>query len=72
MRNWTGRKLKSVREQQGLSRETLSRRIGMSRDAQSIRLLEEGKIHPTFETLLELADALEVPVTLIYEGKAFG
>lgn len=71
MRNWTGKKLKAVRETQGLSQKTLARRIEAPQGEYFINWLENG-VHPTFETLLGLADALEVPVALIYEGKTFG
>lgn len=71
MRSWTGKKLKAVREQQGLSRKTLGQRVGAISDDIFIQRLEDGA-PPTFEQLFQLADALEVPVAHIYEGKAFG
>ncbi|HXJ85009.1 MAG TPA: helix-turn-helix transcriptional regulator [Candidatus Methylomirabilis sp.] len=52
-----GRRLKALREAQGLSRQALAELAGISRE--SVRLLEAGRFDPTLGMLTKLARALK-------------
>jgi len=53
-----GRRLKILREAQGLTRQALAELAGISRE--SVRLLEAGRFDPTLGMLTKLARALKV------------
>ena len=48
----------------GLSRESLGRRAGISRE--SVRLIESGKVSPRPETVKAIAEALGVETSELY------
>ncbi len=54
-----GIELVALREQRGLSQDAVSKRAGISRSALS--KLESGRSVPTIETLLKLANSMELP-----------
>jgi transcriptional regulator with XRE-family HTH domain len=60
-----GRRLKRLRETQGLSQYALARKAKVSRDY--LRTLEQGESDPTVGMLRKLAKALGVPVTALLE-----
>lgn len=64
-----GRNLLRTRQARGLSQEALAERAGIHRT--QISLFETGRRQPLLETLLRLAGALEVPVTMLLEGIDF-
>lgn len=51
--------LRTLREQQGLTRDTVSARAGISRS--TLSRLESGLSVPTIETLVKLANSLALP-----------
>jgi transcriptional regulator with XRE-family HTH domain len=51
--------LRDLREQQGLTRDAVSARAGISRS--TLSRLESGLSVPTIETLLKLANSLDLP-----------
>lgn len=51
--------LRDLREQQGLTRDAVSERAGISRS--TLSRLELGLSVPTIETLLKLANSFELP-----------
>jgi transcriptional regulator with XRE-family HTH domain len=53
-------KVARLRKEQGLTQEKLAEAIGKTTDY--ISLLERGKRSPSFEAIIELADALEIPL----------
>jgi transcriptional regulator with XRE-family HTH domain len=55
-----GIELVALREQRGLSQDAVSKRAGISRSALS--KLESGRSVPTLETLLKLANSMELPL----------
>lgn len=63
-----GRRLRLVRQQRGMSQETLSEKSGLS--VVSISRLESGKQSPRLNNLFALADALAVSLAYItdYDG----
>jgi len=63
-----GRKLRALREQQGLSLRALVDRCGLS--ANAISLIERGENSPTVSTLHRLADALDVSITEFFQEDA--
>jgi len=56
--------LRRLRFEKGLSQEALADRAGMASHAHLCRL-ESGRKQPTVEMLFRLADALEVPASVI-------
>jgi transcriptional regulator with XRE-family HTH domain len=60
-----GRRLKRLRETQGLSQYALARKAKVSRDY--LRTLEQGESDPTVGMLRKLAKALGVPVAELLE-----
>jgi transcriptional regulator with XRE-family HTH domain len=59
-----GRAVRAAREQRGLSADDLAAITGMAR--QRVDALEAGRLDPTYELLLTLADGLSVqPSTLV-------
>ena len=59
-----GRRIKEARQGKGLSQEALSEKIGMS--AKYLSSIERGKENPTLDTLIKLADALEVETSELF------
>jgi transcriptional regulator with XRE-family HTH domain len=60
-----GIELVALREKRGLSQDAVSKRAGISRSALS--KLESGRSVPTIETLLKLANSMELPLAkLLY------
>lgn len=64
-----GRRLKALRREKGLTQEDLAKAI--NRSASLISSLERGVDAPSFETLEELARALEVPVRDLFDFEGF-
>ncbi len=56
-----GQRLRSIREQRGLSMRALSERCGLSTNA--ISMIEHGENSPTVSTLQRLANALSIHIT---------
>lgn len=64
-----GRRVRALRESLRLTQEEFARRCGISVSFAS--LLERGERSPSYETLLDVAAALEVPVAELFrEGAA--
>jgi transcriptional regulator with XRE-family HTH domain len=63
-----GMRLRSIRDQQGLSLRTLAERCGLSINA--ISLIERGENSPTVSTLHRLATALDVSITDFFQEEA--
>lgn len=60
-----GARLRSLRDQQGLSLRALADRCGLSTNA--ISLIERGENSPTVSSLHRLATALDVPITDFFQ-----
>jgi transcriptional regulator with XRE-family HTH domain len=63
--NDLGQQIRTVRQSQGLTLETISQRSGISIGALS--QVERGKGNPAFFTLIKIAHALEVPLTSLLQ-----
>jgi transcriptional regulator with XRE-family HTH domain len=59
-----GKRIKEARQAKRLSQEALSEKIGMS--AKYLSSVERGKENPTLDTLIKLADALEVEASELF------
>jgi len=59
-----GSALRRLRFEKGLSQEALAERAGMASHAHLCRL-ENGRKQPTVEMLFRLAEALEIPASVI-------
>jgi transcriptional regulator with XRE-family HTH domain len=65
-----GRRVRALRETMRLTQDAFARRCGISVSFAS--LLERGERSPSYETLLVIAKALEVPVSELFrDGPAF-
>ncbi|HRQ40758.1 MAG TPA: cupin domain-containing protein [Chloroflexota bacterium] len=62
-----GQRLRTLREQQGLSLRALAEQCGLSVNA--ISLIERGETSPTVSSLHQLATALGVPITSFFEDQ---
>lgn len=62
-----GRRLRILREKKGLSLRSLAERCGLSINA--ISRIERGSNSPTVASLHRLAQALDVPITLLFEDE---
>ncbi len=62
-----GQRLRTLREQQGLSLRALAEQCGLSVNA--ISLIERGETSPTVSSLHQLATALGVPITSFFEDE---
>lgn len=62
-----GQRIRTFREQQGLSLRTLAEQCGLSVNA--ISLIERGETSPTVSSLHQLATALGVPITSFFEDE---
>lgn len=60
-----GKRIVELREQKGWSQSDLAR--ACNKDRQAIEKLENGKVNPTLYTLLEIAEALEVPLSKLVD-----
>lgn len=60
-----GRRLRAIREQQGLSMRALGERSGLSVNA--ISQIERGENSPTVSSLHRLATALDIPITELFQ-----
>ncbi len=66
MENSFALKLKQLREKKNLSLQELAGEVGVAK--QSIHKFENGVVSPSSETLLKLADVLNVPYSFFYEN----
>src|SRR5258708_1256032 len=62
------RRFRSLRERQGITQEEFADRCGISVSFAS--LLERGERSPSYETLLQIADALEIPLAELFRSAA--
>jgi transcriptional regulator with XRE-family HTH domain/predicted Fe-Mo cluster-binding NifX family protein len=62
-----GRKLRELRNRQGLSLRALANRSGLN--VNTLSLVENGKSSPSVSTLQQLALALEVPIATFFESE---
>ena len=60
----TGRIVRRLRRQRGLSQEVLSGLADISRS--HLAEIEAGRVRPTVETLWRLAEALELPLSALF------
>ncbi len=56
-----GQRLKTLREERGISMRTLARNSGLS--ANALSMIERGLTSPSISTLFKIATALGVPIT---------
>lgn len=59
-----GQRLRTLREERGVSMRALARRSGLS--ANALSMIERGLTSPSVSTLHKLATALEVPITAFF------
>src|SRR5688572_31274911 len=62
------RRVRALRESLSLKQEELARRCGIS--VSFVSLLERGERSPSYETLLLVAKALEVPVQELFRDRS--
>jgi len=55
-----GERIIKLRTQKGLSQSDLAR--ACNKDRQAIEKLENGRVNPTLYTLLEISEALQIPL----------
>lgn len=60
-----GLRLKKLRESKGLTQQELAYRI--NKDHPSINRIEKGKVNPSFFTLLEICEGLELTIKDLFE-----
>lgn len=65
--NLVGRKLRELRNRQGLSLRALADLSGLN--VNTLVMIENGKSSPSVSTLQQLALALEVPITAFFEAE---
>jgi DNA-binding XRE family transcriptional regulator len=63
-REQVGDRLRSLRRAQGISQRALADQVGI--DVRSIGALENGTKSVTLDAVLDLADALKVPITWLF------
>ena len=56
-----GERIIKLRTQKGLSQSDLAR--ACNKDRQAIEKIENGRVNPTLYTLLEISEALQVPLS---------
>ena len=61
-----GKKLRLLREERGLSIRALARASGIS--ANALSMIERGRTSPSVSTLYKVADALDIPITMLFES----
>jgi transcriptional regulator with XRE-family HTH domain len=59
-------RIKELREQKGISQEELAHRAGLSRTGMGF--LETGKRWPRLDTLMKVADGLNIPLNELLKG----
>ena len=59
-------RIKDLRDQKGISQEELAHRAGLSRTGMGF--LETGKRWPRFDTLMKVADGLNITVDELLKG----
>lgn len=59
-----GKRIKTIREQKGMSLEHVGKRIG--KDRQSIHKLEKGEFNPSYIYLLNLCKGLETEMSELF------
>ena len=59
-----GENIKKARIDAGLSQKQLGERLGIT--AQSVAQWETGRREPKYQSIVKIADALNVPVSLLY------
>lgn len=57
-------RIKELCKEQGMSMELLANAVGIHRV--SLSLISSGKMNPTLDTLQKIADALNVPITELF------
>lgn len=62
--NGVARKIRSLRERQGMTQEDFAARCGISVSFAS--LLERGERTPSYETLVQVANALQIPLAELF------
>jgi putative transcriptional regulator len=60
-----GQRIIDIRSKKGWSQSDLAREAG--KDRQAIEKLENGKVNPTLYSLLEIAKALDVSLTVLVD-----
>lgn len=60
-----GHKIKEIRMQKGITQKELAQKLKTSQ--QNLAQYENGKRNPKIQTLTKIADALEVPLSSLYE-----
>jgi transcriptional regulator with XRE-family HTH domain len=63
-----GARIRELREQQGLSQESLAERAGLDRTY--VSGVERGVRNPTLSTIHRLAAGLSLPVVTLFKGVA--
>ena len=56
-----GERIIKLRTQKGLSQSDLAR--ACNKDRQAIEKIENGRVNPTLYTLLEISEALQIPLS---------
>src|SRR5262252_7935170 len=62
--DFLARRIRALRERLGITQEELASRCGISVSFAS--LLERGQRSPSYETLLQIAEALEIPLAELF------
>ncbi len=62
-----GQRLKSLREERGISMRTLAKNSGLS--ANALSMIERGLTSPSISTLFKIASALGVPITDFFRSQ---
>lgn len=60
-----GEKIRSVRERKGLTLKTVAQKAGVSESL--VSQIERNKVSPAIDTLLNLADALDINLEFLFE-----
>lgn len=68
MLEFFARRIRSLRERQGITQEDFASRCGISVSFAS--LLERGERSPSYETMLQIADALDIPLSELFRNAA--
>ncbi len=61
-----GEKIRSVRERKGFTLKTVAQRAGVSESL--ISQIERNRVSPAIDTLLSIADALEIDLEYLFSG----
>ena len=60
-----GEKLRAVRERKGLTLKTVANQAGVSESL--VSQIERNKVSPAIDTLLNLADVLDINIEFLFE-----